>query len=379
MLSRLLRAGIPLGVAGALLLWPGPVSSHNPITTTVVFTREVAAVLNQKCSQCHVADGMAMPLQTYAEVRPWAIAIKEEILARRMPPWPAERGYGAFANDVSLTLREQEFLISWIDGGAPEGTGEPPPHQDHSGHWMLGQPDAIYPAAPGTARPAPGPALGPGAARFTVSPALPNDVWVRAVDFKPGDKRTIRSAFFSVVGSGAYLGGWTPWHSSTQFPDGAAVRLPAKTAIAVDVLYGSSPPPPDLPSLGLYFTKAPVQRVTTLELTGDRVSAEGRLRTELTLGAEHTLVDVRVEMSAGGKSLELKATRPDGSFEPLLWIKEFRQDWQTPYVLRSPVPLPRGTVLVATAFFNATTAAAPRLRILMNATQAPPTGSSRRG
>ena len=48
---------------------------------------------------------MAMPLQTWEEARPWAVAIKEEILARHMPPWSAERGYGAFANDGALTPR----------------------------------------------------------------------------------------------------------------------------------------------------------------------------------------------------------------------------------------------------------------------------------
>ena len=364
MIFRLFQAGVPLGVAGALLLWPPTVSTHNPITTTVLFTREVAAILNQKCSQCHVADGMAMPLQSYTEVRPWAVAIKEEILSRRMPPWPAERGYGAFANDVSLTQREQEFLISWIDGGVPEGMGEPPPYQDHSGHWMLGQPDAIYRATSGDA-----PAVSPGSARLTITPGLANDAWVRAVDFKPGDKRTIRAAFFSIAGSDQYLGGWTPWHPSTRFPDGAAFRLPAKAAITVDVVFGTSGAPAALPQLGLYFTKAPAQPVSTLALTGDRLSAEGRMRTELALESERTLVGVRVDMSSGAKSLELKAKRPDGSVEPLLWIKDFRQDWQAPYEFRSPVPLPRGSVLVATGFFDAT-AAAPRLRVLVNATAA---------
>jgi hypothetical protein len=372
MVKRLFRAGVPGGVAALLLLWPPAVSSHNPITTTVLFTREVAAILNQKCSQCHVADGMAMALQSYNEVRPWAVAIKEEILARKMPPWPAERGYGAFANDLGLTQREQEFLISWIDGGVPEGTGEPPPYQDHSGHWMLGQPDAIYPATPAAE-----PASGPGLARLTITPGLQDDVWVRAIDFKPGDKRSIRAAFFSIAGSGQYLGGWTPWHTSTQFPDGAAFRLPAKASIAIDIVHGPSPAPTGEPQLGLYFTKAPDRAVTSLELAGNTFSAEGRVRTELTLGAEQALVGVRVELSAGAKSLELKATRPDGSFEPLLWIKDFRPDWQAPYVFRSPVPLPRGTAVIATAFFDPTSAA-PRVRVMMNAVQPRPATSVQR-
>jgi hypothetical protein len=371
MLSRLFRAGVPLGVAGLVLLWPAAVSTHNPITTTVLFTREIAAVLNQKCSQCHVADGMAMPLQSYNEVRPWAVAIKEEILARTMPPWPAERGYGAFANDLSLTLREQEFLISWIDGGVPEGTGEPPPHMDHSAHWMLGEPDGIYPAKADGAG-----AAGGRSARFTIAPALPNEVWIRGLDFKPADKRTIRAAFFSVAGSGDYLGGWTPWSTSTQFPEGAGVRLPARATIAVDVLYGSSPPPSDPPQLGLYLAKSPMQPVTTLELTGDQVSDGGRMRSELTLADAQSLIGARVEMSGGGKALELKARRPDGSVEPLVWIKEFRPEWQAPFVFRAPVSLPRGTVVVATAFFEPA-AAAPHLRVTVNATATRTTATRR--
>ena len=34
------------------------------------------------------------------------MAIKEEILERRMPPWSAVSGYGHFVNDMSLTGRE---------------------------------------------------------------------------------------------------------------------------------------------------------------------------------------------------------------------------------------------------------------------------------
>lgn len=224
---------------------------------------------------------------------------------------------------------------------------------------MLGQPDGIYPATPG------GPASGPGSTRLTISPGLTTDVWVRGFDFKPGDKRSVRAAFFSIAGTGAYLGGWTPWSSSTQFPDGTAIRLPAKASITVDVLYGTAPSATEPAQLGLYFAKAPSEAVTTFDLSGEQMSGEGRMRSQLSLTADQALVGVRVEMSAGAKSLELKAMRPDGSVEPLLWIKEFRPEWQSPYVFRAPVPLPRGSVIVATAFFDPASAS-PRFRVAVN-------------
>ena len=38
-----------------------------------------------------------------------------------MPPWGAVKGVGEFANDSSLSEPEIEMLMSWVEGGAPEG------------------------------------------------------------------------------------------------------------------------------------------------------------------------------------------------------------------------------------------------------------------
>ncbi len=59
---------------------------------------------------------MAFSLMTYKEARPWAEAIKEEVLARRMPPWGAVKGFGDYRNDEALTpeqLRVNHKLGGW--------------------------------------------------------------------------------------------------------------------------------------------------------------------------------------------------------------------------------------------------------------------------
>ena len=58
---------------------------------------------------------------TYAAARPWAVAIKEEVLERRMPPWGAVKGFGDFRNDKALTPEQLELIVSWVGGGVPEG------------------------------------------------------------------------------------------------------------------------------------------------------------------------------------------------------------------------------------------------------------------
>jgi hypothetical protein len=96
--------------------------AHPRITTTITWSREISRIVDRRCVRCHRPDGEGrMPLTTWSEARPWARAIKEEVLARRMPPWNAVRGYGALANDPSLSAFEIDLIAAWADGGAPRG------------------------------------------------------------------------------------------------------------------------------------------------------------------------------------------------------------------------------------------------------------------
>src|ERR1051325_84655 len=73
-------------------------------TGTVTFYKDVLPILQARCQSCH-RPGEAAPMSflTYRETRPWAKAIREAVLTRKMPPWLADPHYGKFANDRSLT------------------------------------------------------------------------------------------------------------------------------------------------------------------------------------------------------------------------------------------------------------------------------------
>jgi hypothetical protein len=361
------RVALLISVIGLTSLmwafWPRDAYSHNPITTTVLFNREIVRIFENKCLVCHTEQGMAIPLTTYEQARPWAEAIKEEILQRTMPPWAAVAGYGQFANDLGLTTREREFLISWIDGGAPKGEAlvsgvqgpSPVSNHDHA-DGDLGQPDMVRPL--------------PDA--FTVQPGRSNDIqrsvvelgltsdrWVRAIGFKPGDRRVVRAAFFSVAETGQWLGGWTPWHEATSLPSGVAFRLPAGSRIATEIHYrGAAEPVEDRSSLALYFAAKPTEKQPS-----DLVIQSGpgavppkatglRVYGELVVPEDSYAFALRPEMHAGGRSLEVKAIKPDGSIQILVWVRNYRQDWQTPYIFKEPVFLPNGTKLAVTAYYD---------------------------
>ena len=97
------------------------IHGHDVITTAITWDREISRLVYTHCASCHHPEGMAFSLMTYKEARPWAEAVKEEVLARRMPPWGAIKGFGDFRNDQGLTPEEMEIVTSWADGGVPEG------------------------------------------------------------------------------------------------------------------------------------------------------------------------------------------------------------------------------------------------------------------
>jgi hypothetical protein len=95
--------------------------AHDFITTKLTWSREVSRIFYRRCINCHRESGSAFALSKYDDARPWAQAIKEEVLARRMPPWSAIKGFGELKNDGGLTQEEIEIISDWVEGGAPKG------------------------------------------------------------------------------------------------------------------------------------------------------------------------------------------------------------------------------------------------------------------
>ena len=100
---------------------------HDVITTRITWNREISRLFSERCMSCHRQDGPTFPLTTYADSRPWAVAIKEEVLTRRMPPWGGIKGFGDFRNDQALTAEQLEMVTDWVEGGVPEGNEKDAP------------------------------------------------------------------------------------------------------------------------------------------------------------------------------------------------------------------------------------------------------------
>jgi len=106
----------------AILLGTHPTSSHEPVTTKIRFNKEIVRIFQDHCLGCHQpGSNTKVFLHNYASARPWARAIKEEVLERRMPPVQALKGFGRFEDDYGLTQHEVDQIVAWVDGGTPKG------------------------------------------------------------------------------------------------------------------------------------------------------------------------------------------------------------------------------------------------------------------
>jgi len=124
-------------------------SGNGQTPAEVTFSKDVAPILQRSCQNCHRPGSIApMSLLTYEQARPWAKAIRENVILRNMPPWHIDPNVGIteFKNSVALSDREIATIAKWVDSGAPQGNPAdmPPPRKfDDNDKWSIGTPDMI--------------------------------------------------------------------------------------------------------------------------------------------------------------------------------------------------------------------------------------------
>ena len=354
-------------IAFVVILLPTLLLSHETTTTTVLFDREIVRILDQHCVMCHSDGTISFPLSTYEQTWLRGRSIRAEILRRHMPPWAAMPGYGQFANDNSLTLREVQFLVSWVEGLGPRNAGtvflnvqdpgarprEEVKAQAHTGHWQLG--------APGLTLKLPSNSIAAGLAdhvrRVVLDPGLRTERRVRALEYMPGDARVVRAVFFTIQETGQWLGSWTPWYGYTLLPTAASYRIPAGAHLVAEIHYrGANELVVDQGTLGLFFADRPTANTVSelvLEARGETAAGatSQRFRAQTRLATNISALALLPVVSHRAQSIEVSARRQDGGTQVLLFAKDIPMDWPTPYIFKEPVRLSAGTVLTVTTYY----------------------------
>jgi hypothetical protein len=130
-----------------------PAMGHSRITTEVTWSEHIRPIFAKKCMRCHRPNGPApeyVDLTRYGTdtepgARAWAVAIEEEILSGNMPPWNADDRFTALVDHTKLSTMEKDYIIAWIQGGAPQGPKKdlPTPEEFTKSQWQFGKPDIV--------------------------------------------------------------------------------------------------------------------------------------------------------------------------------------------------------------------------------------------
>lgn len=346
-------------------------SSANDGKRAVVFTRDVAPILQKRCEECHRQGGVApMSLVTYEEARPWARAIKERVSRREMPPFHATGTLGRYVGDPRLTDEEIRTISAWVDSGSPKGDPQdsPAPRQ-WKNDWALGTPDIIVKAKqPYTIKASDKDQY----VFFMFDFVFPEDMWISSIETRPGNPRAVHHAnthlvppMIKVPEEGYIAGdfdptargtimvaGWAPGVTPVMLPEGTAVRIPKGLRLGLQVHYApAAKETTDQTEVGIYLTSGLVKKNLRV-LFGDRKDIEivpGE--TNQSFVAKNTFTTdalirfMHVHMHLRGKAMTMRLTYPDGRKEDVLEVPNYDFNWQRVYMLKEPLRVPKGTTV----------------------------------
>jgi hypothetical protein len=347
-----------------------------------VFYKDVLPILQKHCQECHRSGEIApMPFVSYAGTRPWAKAIREQVIARKMPPWFADPMYGHFANDRSLSQPEIDTLAAWVKAGAPAGNvrDAPPPREWPRG-WNIGTPDAVFEMPQAFAVPA----KGAVDYQYLILPThFTEDRWVQKVEVRTSSRAAVHHAVVYIREPGSkWLEGeplektfsvpiakgfttsdllmvYTPGNSYDQWPAGIAKRIKAGSDLVLQMHYTASGRAiQDRTRVGMVFAKEqPRQAVLSLQMGNDRLvippgDSNYRVQVSGTLPNDALLISMFPHMHLRGKAFEYLITGPNGHVETLLKINHYDFQWQLNYRLAEPRLIKAGTRLEWVGYFD---------------------------
>lgn len=314
-----------------------PVSADDPVSSNVRYSREIVRILERRCNTCHRSTGMAVPFDTYRQVRDWGRAIREEVVEQRMPPVSAAPGFGKFRSALAMTQRETQTLLSWLDGGMPRGNDRDLPAAEPSHE----------PAAAMLARIAlPPQVIERGSAPMLRRVTVTLDDRVPAATARIDVRSQLPGAFkgamvFAGPAGDHWIGGGIAGQPAVAPPQATTISLKRGDVITVLLFYlGSAQPMRDTPEL-LLTPGADGAR-------GFGLVIDPRTNRR-TLDRAVTLWAMQIVPADTVRTLEVRARHADGATELLAWLPRVSADW--PIVLGSdePVRLPRGATIIVAA------------------------------
>ena len=335
---------------------------------SVTFTKDVLPILQENCLVCHRPGGAnlggmiaPMSFMNYAETRPWAKAIARAVSTKAMPPWDAAPMHnGQFIDERTLSDEDIDTIVTWVETGARRGkpSDAPPPYEYPSvDGWMIGEPDLILTMPEPFFVPDD---LSDDTKYFPMElteEQLPEDRWVKAFEFRPGSE-----VVHHVVLLG--FGGISPGNDATIFREDYGKPIRKGQKLTWNLHYHKEAGPGtgvwDQSSIAIKFYPkgfVPKHRLSLARMgvmDFEIPAGEANHADEIWYTFEEdVLIDKMMpHMHFRGKRVLYELFYPDGKEEILLSVPEYDYNWQTEYRFREPKPVPAGTRVKFTGWWD---------------------------
>lgn len=332
------------------------------------FYKDVTPIFQAKCNECHRPGGIApMSLVTFEQARPWAVAIRKEVTAKRMPPFHADGPAGYYKDDTRLTPDEIQTIAQWVDAGVPQGNAadQPAPKPLPDVEWSLGEPELVIGF----------PAVAPRSDNlddwWTIysDHEFAEDTWYRGVQVKVDSGSLIHHAHLLLLSPGekipesgmthdqADVRGhqpietWLPGLEPYLLPRGAGALIPKGSRMALQIHFGpNTTGKTEQPAVGMYLANGPID--TAQAMMGGAAAAidipphepNHVIRASNTFKVPGTITHFRNHMHLRGKSAQIALHYPNGDSEVIFDLPRFNFEWQRYYFLAEPKWVPAGTV-----------------------------------
>jgi hypothetical protein len=328
----------------------------------ISYEKTIAPMLMDKCVECHRTGGIGpWQMTSYEMIKGFAPMIREVVRTQRMPPADIDEHYNVFVNNRGLSLDQARTLVHWIEAGSPRGSGADPllGQQKDWPQWPLGKPDLVV-ELPEFKVPATGTIP---YQTLTVANPLDRDVWVRGVDWLPGQRTVVHHIIASAGGAerrGAIsLNNYVPGVEPLDLPPEAGILLPAKSTFHFQVHYTSSGKElVDRTKMGLYFRPdKPQYMFRSLVFANSKLRIPPNTKVheetaEQTVKADAIIYTLHPHAHYRGKASRFVAYYPDGKTETLLNVPAYDFNWQGTYELEKPKLVPAGTRIVYTQWYD---------------------------
>ena len=341
----------------------------------------VGPIIANKCLQCHNGKGAApFNFSDYDGIKNNASLIKKVVISGYMPPWPADTSFVKYTHNKSLTVKEKNIILDWLNNEMPnckfnliKSTDEKKEKPD-----LIFKVNNTYKLLPSQTD------------KYVLFPlsdsALSHPLYISKFVFKPGNISVIHHMDLVAVKlnenfkknkmfyegldyekmgdnfiSYEFIAGWLPGQESETVSGSFVKEIPKGVNLMLLVHYSPTPTTVwDNSSIDLYTSKESNPRIIkTLSVSGrtdiDTVfllpaNKNTSLVAKQILQKTFKAYSVVAHLHHLAKKLEAFAITPNNERINILKIDSWQFDWQYEYAFEIPPILPANSII----FFKVT-------------------------